>query len=337
MSSKTPNLRDVAEAAGVSVATVSLALRNHASIPEATRERVQQAAAKLGYQPNPRVAELMSQVRRNRSLDQLKETVALYWADIDEDYLGERPFLREFEAGARESLQANGYGLICFYDDPGRKPAQVAKMLATRGIRGIILAPLMRSTECRLDWDWKNHSAIIAGSARWSPQFNRVQFHHFAEMGMILNRLKAGGRERVGLVIDSILEERSQHAILGGFYGAMDPDLPRRAACFEAEGDDRAAFLKWLDRYQPDALIVAYPKALEWIKVAKSSPHIVLRTVQEGSDNTACAGINQSYEHLGQTAGLQLIGQLQRNEMGLPEAPLQILITGEWVDAIPVE
>src|SRR5438045_673838 len=53
-------LQDIADRAGVSKATVSLALRNHASIPLATRERIQQFAREMDYRPNPLVSALMS-------------------------------------------------------------------------------------------------------------------------------------------------------------------------------------------------------------------------------------------------------------------------------------
>ena len=51
-----PNIRAVAQLAGLSPATVSLALRNQDSIPLETRERVLKAAAKLNYQHKPRAA-----------------------------------------------------------------------------------------------------------------------------------------------------------------------------------------------------------------------------------------------------------------------------------------
>src|SRR3954469_2784440 len=44
--------RDVALACGVHPSTICLALRNSPSIPEETRQRIRQAAEKLGYQPN---------------------------------------------------------------------------------------------------------------------------------------------------------------------------------------------------------------------------------------------------------------------------------------------
>ena len=52
--SSKPNIRAVAELAQLSPTTVSLALRNHESIPLETRERVLTAASQLGYQYEPR-------------------------------------------------------------------------------------------------------------------------------------------------------------------------------------------------------------------------------------------------------------------------------------------
>src|ERR1700759_3946669 len=49
---KRVGLRDVAELAGVSLAAVSRAYTPGTSISESTRERVMQAAGKLGYRPN---------------------------------------------------------------------------------------------------------------------------------------------------------------------------------------------------------------------------------------------------------------------------------------------
>lgn len=51
-------MADVARAAGVSAATASNALNNRRYVEEATKARVQQAAAQLGYVPNPRARNL---------------------------------------------------------------------------------------------------------------------------------------------------------------------------------------------------------------------------------------------------------------------------------------
>ncbi len=54
-------LRDVSEASGVSEMTVSRVLRNKGDVSEATRQKVQEAARKLGYVPNKIAGALASQ------------------------------------------------------------------------------------------------------------------------------------------------------------------------------------------------------------------------------------------------------------------------------------
>lgn len=68
MSGNTPNdqrrtltLRDVSEASGVSEMTVSRVLRNRGDVSDATRERVLEAAKRLGYVPNKIAGALASQ------------------------------------------------------------------------------------------------------------------------------------------------------------------------------------------------------------------------------------------------------------------------------------
>ena len=54
-------LRDVSEASGVSEMTVSRVLRNRGDVSDATRERVLNAAKRLGYVPNKIAGALASQ------------------------------------------------------------------------------------------------------------------------------------------------------------------------------------------------------------------------------------------------------------------------------------
>lgn len=82
-SGKQPNIRDVAKLAQLSPTTVSLALRNHDSIPPETRERVLAAAAELNYQYKPRSA------RSSKTAEAPSIQSLLY---VVNDY-GDRPLL----------------------------------------------------------------------------------------------------------------------------------------------------------------------------------------------------------------------------------------------------
>lgn len=66
MGSNPSNLRSVARASGVSLATASLALRDSPLLAEATRIKVQTTAKQLGYRINPLISELMGSLRHRQ-------------------------------------------------------------------------------------------------------------------------------------------------------------------------------------------------------------------------------------------------------------------------------
>ena len=78
-----PRLGDVAAAAGVSPATVSLVLRGVAGPSAATRERVLEAAAQLGYRPD-RAASLLAS-RRSRLVGVVMDIANPFHAQLVED------------------------------------------------------------------------------------------------------------------------------------------------------------------------------------------------------------------------------------------------------------
>ncbi len=71
----------IAEKAGLSKNTVSLALRNDPQIPTATRKRIERIASKLGYTKNPVVAQLMAELRKTQPAG-YQRTIALINAAV---------------------------------------------------------------------------------------------------------------------------------------------------------------------------------------------------------------------------------------------------------------
>ncbi|MBC7366554.1 MAG: LacI family DNA-binding transcriptional regulator [Undibacterium sp.] len=99
---------DVAHLAGVHSSTVSLAPRNHPSIPEATRALVRRAAEKAGYQPDPLVSALMSFRRSAREIPR-HTTLAFVTSSRPANAWRESRTLRDQLAGAQERAQLLGY------------------------------------------------------------------------------------------------------------------------------------------------------------------------------------------------------------------------------------
>ena len=107
---KPPTLRSLARQLGISIATVSQALRDSPRSSAATRARVQRAARKAGYHVNPLLGSALSAVRRARH-QQFQGTLAL----ID---LKEEPrfalFRREIGVGAEARAQEVGFHTSLF-------------------------------------------------------------------------------------------------------------------------------------------------------------------------------------------------------------------------------
>lgn len=319
------NHREIAAEAGVCAATVSLALRGHPSIPAATRGRIRAVAERLGYRPNARVAELMGEIRRRRSVERITESAALVWADVSRSGCGQFAHLREFEEAVREGLGRQGIGLECFYEEDKR----VERVLVARGVRGVIFAPLVRLPHRHLRWDWSRFSVVVAGSSLWRPAFHRVRFNHFEEMRLILHHLRHGGYRRPGLVVSRAVNERAGRAPTGAFRAHGGPGALLPGAVFESDGNDRAGFLRWLARHRPDVLILAVAGAVEWVGEAGYGGRVVLADILLAGAGEY-DGIEESYAQLGHAAAERLFGMLALHQFGVPEHPLETALTGTW-------
>ena len=80
---KRVNIKDVARLAGVSPTTVSHALGGQRPVSEATRQRVQEAVAELGYRPHPGARSLKASGTGVIALCAVNATTASSYADLE--------------------------------------------------------------------------------------------------------------------------------------------------------------------------------------------------------------------------------------------------------------
>src|SRR6266550_783449 len=119
-------LRDVAGAAGVSIATVSRILTGARPSAPATRERVLAAAAELDYRPSGPARAL--KLRRSR-------TLGLLVTDI------ENPFFPEIVRAVEDAAHERGFAvLLCNATDDPRRELAYINLLLERRVDGIVVA-----------------------------------------------------------------------------------------------------------------------------------------------------------------------------------------------------
>ena len=126
-------MRDVAELAGVSKATVSHVINETRFVEEATKARVLSAIRTLGYRPN--VAARSLTTRRTR-------IIGLIVSDIT------NTFFAELMRGIEDVLIANGYSLmLCNTNEVLEREEYYIDILLRQGVDGIIAAATSQ------DWD----------------------------------------------------------------------------------------------------------------------------------------------------------------------------------------
>jgi DNA-binding LacI/PurR family transcriptional regulator len=123
----TPTLKDVAEYAQVSRATVSRVLNNNPSVDEEMRVRVLEAVRHLGYQPN-RAA------RRLRASS--NDVLGLIISDI------ENPFFISVVRGVEDIAYANQMSVVlCNTDEDPEKQRMYLRVMQAERVAGLIISP----------------------------------------------------------------------------------------------------------------------------------------------------------------------------------------------------
>ena len=121
-------IKDIAEIANVSYATVSRALNDKYGVKEGTRRRVLEIAHELQYSPNA-VARGLKSSRTH--------TIGLVIPDIS------NPFFPEVARGVEEGASEQGYSvLLCNTNWNVAREEQYLNLLAERRVDGIIISPM---------------------------------------------------------------------------------------------------------------------------------------------------------------------------------------------------
>lgn len=331
-----PNIRDLAARLGISHTTVSLALRNHPSVAEATRRRVQDLAKKTGYHSNALVNALMAQVRKGSRIAPSGEVVAYLTSHSGEDDWRRHPsHLQQFE-GAKRRAEELGFMLQPMWlGDRGLGSRQMDRILGARGVRGAILAPLAVDHHT-LELDWAHRAVVTIGYSFRQVPLHRTVHDNVSLMEACYQQLKKLGHKRIGLVLHETDSARVRHLWVTGYLGAQWRFGGARLApmMFEDFDDDRP-FLKWVKKTRPDAVIGVWrDQPLDWLRNNKISvpAQVGYATLDLGDRVGKIAGMQQDNTSIGMAAMDMLAGQLFRSEIGMPISPKVTLVEGTWMD-----
>ena len=326
-------IRDIAARSGLSKSAVSLALREHPRIPAATRERVLVAARALGYRPNPVFSHMMRSVRATGPL-RAQATLGILHGFAEPQPARSIPYHAEWVAGARLRAESLGYAIDeLWMKEPGMSARRLSDIIRARGIHALLIAPLPERRGVQLDWE--DFTAVTAGYSLVAPRLTRAVPNHQQAMLVCVQQLAARGYRRVGLALEKRMDPLVRFNLSAPFQWYQSR-LPRTAAVpvLELAGAPRVAFLRWLRRHRPEAVIVTNRVQAEWIraeKLAAPGDIGVVCTSRTVAPPDYCC-VDQQPRRLGAAAVDLLIGQMNRGEVGLPANPKTVFTDVAWFD-----
>ena len=334
MPSEALSIRSLARSLGLSRTTVSDALRGAPGVSAATVLRVRTAAAKTGYRLNPLESAVMSQLRRTRGTQRFGILAAV---DLDES---DRPptalqFHQALIEGARRRAGEFGFDLQVFL--VGRHGVTVQRLdviLQSRGIQGVLLLPAWHEPDfSRLDWS--RFVGVYTDYVIQHPALHSVCADHYRALIGLLGRLQQLGYRRPGLFVQQHSDERLHFRWVGALsgYQRAHPEMARVPALV-FEKFEPARFTAWFRRHRPDVVLGHIPEAIDLMQAAgarvpETHGFVCLNLLPEGRK---CAGLDLQPRLLGERGVELLIAQLQRNERGIPDFPLNTMVPARWVD-----
>lgn len=186
---KRSTIRDVANAAGVAISSVSRVLSNHPHVSQDLRERVESAARELGYRPNY----VAHSLRRGTTA-----SVGFLVGTIS------NPTIADLSAGASEVLASSGYAtlLVCSQNDPAAD-VDYLHFLAQRRVSGLIISSAANGPDDRLRallLEVGIPAVMLDRRPLPAPHISAVYSDHAGGVQAAVTHLLAQGHQRIGLV-----------------------------------------------------------------------------------------------------------------------------------------
>lgn len=322
------SLRMIAESAGVSVMTVSYALRESPEVSERERKRIQRIAEKLGYRPDPLLTHLMQHLRSHRTPKSAANLAVLTTLDAR--------FVTRLLDGAFARAERLGYHLDridvrTFL----RHPGSLTRMLVARGVPGVLLAPVEDPASYAALLDWTQFAAVAMTYSVVEPRVHRVVTHHFDNALRAFATLAQRGFKRIGLAMTADMELRANHSYSGAYYRAANMGGTEAMPILFLNESGPAGIRSWFARHRPTAIVAANANHVReyLLPVLGARARAKLAVVCLDHDKAErISGIDQLFETIGSHAVDVLVAQLHRNERGLPASPTVTMVEGRWTE-----
>ncbi len=324
-------LSDIAAVARLSASGVSRALNGDPSMSKQTRDRIQELAAKMGYEPNAAARSLRESGTSDRTktfrgtlgyLISSKENAQM------QEKRGSELYPWHFEVLNR--AQRLGYAVDTLVVSPGDKSGHLNRVLRSRGIRGLIISAHQKDPR---DYpiDWEKFCAVSIHAEPSAHFLHNLSVAYFQGVYDAARKLVSMGHQRIGfLMVGNVLD-----SFLGGYEVAVGRSgLPVLPGLVQQTFQEKP-FLAWLKRIRPEVVLTT--SGMEVVEALRrnglSIPKDIGVCVIDDIDKPGyLSGMRQPRSQLCRWAVDSLHSIITHNEFGPPTDPVEIQFPSRWAD-----
>lgn len=296
---KRTTIRDIAAKTGYHYTTVSLALRDHPSIPEATREKIKEAAEELHYRRDPVLSALMA--HRQQSARQGAPRSSLGWVQDPE---AQTPWDLRVLQGLLHRSEALGYRVVVLSlegDSPMRRAADLEAKAVEEGLKGLMITARhyqeLRSLQPPvLDrplavWSWQAEAP--EAQLAWNS------YHDFTQLA---RQLQKQAYQRIGWVVPAALRP------------LVPPSSAQMVRPLVLETWQPQAFRDWVQAELPCCIVTCFTEAFDEASRTSMRPgsECAMIALRAAAGSAEQAGWHVPADELGRTAADWLDAQIVR-------------------------
>lgn len=349
---KKPTYQEIADALGISKATVGYAMNHHPKVASATREKVLQMADRLHYRPDP----ALSALSRRRWGDKAGKpnTYSLALISIKHPTAGlqaasqvlretvdeKAPAFGEAHRSMVEEARRLGYLFDAYRASSQKHLDELARRLFYQGVDGVILL----HNDFTYEWTFpvEKFASLMLGQG--NPRFRThvVAPDWYGAMRLAVHKCLEKGFRKIAFANFHRGNPDADDRILAGFTTAYkEPAAPLPALVFAYPErlpidypHELRRFSEWIDRTQPEVILDSNTYVYWWLKDLGWSERYPLVHIhaKDISHFPETPSVDLRYDKLGRWC-IHLLGNLiGMNEKGIPETPVRMTIPCEWYD-----
>lgn len=323
-------LKDVAAACGLSLTTVSDALRGKGSVSEKTRQRVREVADRLGYQPDPLASGLRAR-RFSRASTHQGLPIVITQVPPAGDHIG-----------AHLTRIGKSLGYACRFENLPTLPEALRATLQRwhrQGVVGVVFRGLSPVVKVDLP-EWRRFALVACTGAGMPPPCHNIGTDAVQAVDTCVRVLRGRGYKAIGLAISShrveLADDRRRYASALLALAEIAPDerlVPVFRGSFMVP-ENRAALAAWFERNRPDAVVGFNHLIRLWLEESgwrcpRDFAFATLHHIPAFPDE---AGHDPMHEECCRATLELLDGLVRYRETGWPKHPRRTLVESGWVD-----